>query len=143
MTNIKQNGTKYRISIKMYRIKLNKPIKTEDAKDGYLFDNQFTKDFCSYTRGEAIKKARMFNGKIEFYEEIIEYPVYNFAVASVPTVREALVENDKDGDFYPRLGKLTDNELDSLLERCYSDGCYIHNTDYTLDLEELERLASF
>jgi len=45
-----------------YKVKLNAPIKTDQEKDGYLA--VFGK-IQEYSRGEAIKKSKMFNGKIE------------------------------------------------------------------------------
>jgi hypothetical protein len=47
----------------LYRVKLNTTTVSDDSqKDGYLAS------YCKimeYTRGEALKKARMFDGKIE------------------------------------------------------------------------------
>lgn len=54
-----------------YKVKLNNPKKADHitnhvTKDGYLMSFGRT---ATYTRGEAIKKARMFDGKIERVEE--------------------------------------------------------------------------
>lgn len=50
---------------KKYRVKLNEPntIRAEKNNNGYL-DGGYGR-IGSYTRGDAIKKARMFNGSIE------------------------------------------------------------------------------
>lgn len=50
--------------MQLYKVKLINPgqTKPEDNLNGYLAYNY---ELCLYTRGEALKKAKAFNGKIE------------------------------------------------------------------------------
>ena len=76
------------------------------------------------------EKAAMFKGKL--------YQSHAFATCSVQDVREYL-ENNSILD-YPKLSKMTDDELDLFIDRC-SVKFVIHNADYGIDYNELERLA--
>jgi len=51
----------------LYRVKLNNPqiIAKDRQIDGYLGNWLDNGKICEYTRGEAIKKAHAFDGKIE------------------------------------------------------------------------------
>ena len=51
----------------LYRVKLNNPeiIAKDRQIDGYLANFLDNGKICEYTRGQALKKARMFDGKIE------------------------------------------------------------------------------
>jgi len=50
-----------------YRVKLNETHNAKPSQiiEGYLGNAFGNGEIMEYTRGEAIKKARMFNGKIE------------------------------------------------------------------------------
>lgn len=52
---------------KLYKVKLNEVhhAKADQIINGYLGNIFGNGKIAEYTRGEAIKKARMFNGKIE------------------------------------------------------------------------------
>lgn len=104
------------------------------CKDNYLI-NPLNNEEEVYTRGEAIKKARAFNGKIEKVEQKL-YDSHSFATCSVQDVRDFL----KVGGTLPTLTKMTDDELDTFIERC-SRRYVIHNADYGINFNELERLA--
>lgn len=57
----------------LYNVKLNDDhnAKSEQHENGYLYD-PWTQRRAAYTRGEAIKKAALFGGKIEAVKETCE-----------------------------------------------------------------------
>lgn len=129
-------------STQLYRVKLkyNHTASNVQHVDGYLYDPWAQKPH-TYTRGEALKKARMFGGKIEATGEKL-YESHSFATCSVQDVRNFLSsqrEEDTRANF-PKLLSMTDDELDKFIER-YSTKFVIHNADYGIDYSELERTA--
>lgn len=65
--------------MKLFKVKLydNHNAKEDQIIDGYLGNSFGDGKIAKYSRGEALKKARMFNGKIEltkpdFYDEGLE-----------------------------------------------------------------------
>ena len=113
--------------MQLYKVKLINPgqTKPEDNLNGYLAYNY---ELCLYTRGEAIKKARAFNGKIEKHGK--DYTVNETSIVDLskqelsPAVlkeledREVYVDSDDDinepiyyGDVFATiLGEETEKE---------------------------------
>jgi hypothetical protein len=52
----------------LYRVKLGDDTSPEHNIDGYLGDKDFSETPMIYSRGEALKKALAFKGKIEPYQ---------------------------------------------------------------------------
>lgn len=62
---------------KLYNVKVNDTSKHSGRIDseGFLFC-EFTKKRLSYTRGEALKKSRLFDGKAIEGDELLAVPEY-------------------------------------------------------------------
>jgi len=103
---------------KLYKVKLqsgHSAKKDQMNKDGYLSMNGVHP--IEYTRGEAIKKANSFGGKIEIHREVKYFFVklqeingeYEYT-HNITTLRNTPIEDSKVGDdlastFYPDLEK--------------------------------------
>ena len=74
-------------------------------------------------------------------EETPEWEVYSCNETSVPIVRGDLSDDEAEGYCYPILQNISDEELDSLLEKCNRKGMNVHHPDGGIDLDELEALA--
>ena len=94
----------------LYRVKINTAIVREDCqKDGYLAVNGRIAD---YSRGEAIKKARAFDGKIE-KSTAKKYTIAELKIAQISAKKidkQILIDLEESASF-----RDTDNELKEFL----------------------------
>ena len=71
-----------------------------------------------------------------------QYESYAFQSVSAPDVKEALEYAASDETDFPNLSRLTLDQIDALLHRCWMKGYSIFNIDNELDLSELDSLAN-
>jgi len=128
--------------MKKYKVALkeNHKAKTDQIKDGYLADYGVVQ---TYTRGEAIKKARMFSGEIELVQ---------LSSVLAPMTMTAIPENALlDGVVKLLKGREVFNDATDMNEKIYLGDVFteifgeiaemtIHSTPQKV-LDQLDELA--
>lgn len=132
--------------IKLYKIKLTDPrtYKSEQHKDGYLYD-PWKQKIALYSRGEAIKKARIFNGKMELTDQKIykDHVIFSIDVGWVRDLMRVSGNTQEILKECPTLSRMSEDELDSVLHTLATgEFNYTLNMPEGLNLQALEDFAT-